>query len=422
MTTSVDQPPHKKSGWKKPVAYLMLPMVGASVALFGDHWLSSATTSITREQPAIAQVASGSAIAQVPSRSGALLSNTDPNFIVNAVDRVGPAVVRIDSSRTVKSQLPAIFRDPAFRQFFGADLPNQPRTRVERGQGSGFIIRSSGVILTNAHVVSGADTVKVKLKDGREYTGKVLGADPLTDVAVVKVEAANLPTVQVGNSESLKPGEWAIAIGNPLGLENTVTVGIISAIGRSSSDVRVPDKRVNFIQTDAAINPGNSGGPLLNQRGEVVGMNTAIIGGAQGLGFSIPINTAQRIADQLVAKGKVDHPYLGIRMAALSPELKERINSDAELKVKINEDKGVLIMGIMKNSPAAQAGLQLGDVIQKIDSTIVNTPDQIQQTVEKNTVGNTVQMELKRNGRSQTVAVRLGAFPVQTAQNEEMRR
>jgi S1-C subfamily serine protease len=415
MTTSLDQPAHKISRWKKPVAYLMLPLFGAGVALFGDHWLSSAGP----EQPTIAQMSnSGSAIAQVPSRSGALLTATDPNFIVNAVDRTGPAVVRIDSSRTVQSSVPAIFRDPAFRQFFGGNLPDQPRSRVERGQGSGFIIRSNGLILTNAHVVSGADTVKVKLKDGREYTGKVLGTDPLTDVAVVKVEAANLPTVQMGNSETLKPGEWAIAIGNPLGLENSVTVGIISATGRSSSDVRVPDKRVSFIQTDAAINPGNSGGPLLNQRGEVIGMNTAIIGGAQGLGFSIPISTAQRIANQLVAKGKVDHPYLGIRMAALSPELKQRINSDPESTLKVIEDKGVVIMGIMRNSPAAQAGLQLGDVIQKINSTPVMTPDQIQQTVEKSSVGGMVQVEVKRNGRSQTVGVRLGAFPVQTAQNE----
>jgi Do/DeqQ family serine protease len=414
MTTSVDQPSKSAFRWKKPVVYLMLPLLGASVALFGDHWLSSAT----KDQPAIAQVGSSNAIAQAPNRSSAILSATDPNFIVNAVDRVGPAVVRIDSSRTVQSRLPAIFRDPAFRQFFGGELPDQARTRVERGQGSGFIIRSNGLILTNAHVVSGADTVKVKLKDGREYTGKVLGTDPLTDVAVVKVEASNLPTVPLGNSETLRPGEWAIAIGNPLGLENSVTVGIISATGRRSSDVRVPDKRVNFIQTDAAINPGNSGGPLLNQRGEVIGMNTAIIGGAQGLGFSIPINTAQRISDQLVAKGKVDHPYLGIRMAALSPELKERINSDPETNLKISESRGVVIMGIMRNSPAAQAGLQLGDVIQKLNGTVVDTPDQVQQTVEKNAVGGTVQVELKRNGRSQTVAVRLGAFPTQTAQND----
>jgi S1-C subfamily serine protease len=259
----------------------------------------------------------------------------------------------------------------------------------------------------------------VKLKDGREYKGRVLGADPLTDVAVVKVEANNLPTIPMGNSETLRPGEWAIAIGNPLGLENSVTVGIISATGRSSADVRVPDKRVNFIQTDAAINPGNSGGPLLNQRGEVVGMNTAIIGGAQGLSFAIPINTAQRIADQLVATGKVDHPYLGVRMAALTPDLKQQINRDPESNIKVQVDKGVVIAGVMRNSPAARAGLQLGDVIQKLNGTPVTTPEQVQQTVEKGSVGGTVQVEVNRNGRSQTLAVQLGAFPTQTVQNNQ---
>lgn len=283
--------------WKKPILLLALPLVGAGGALFGEYIVTSRVT-----RSAIAQTTETPAVvAQTPSRSSAILNSTDPNFIVRAVDQVGPAVVRIDSSRTVRNRVPAVFQDPFFRRFFG-DVPNQPRTRVERGQGSGFIIRPDGLILTNAHVVSGADTVTVKMKDGREMQGKVMGTDSLTDVAVVKVQGANLPTVRLGNADQLKPGEWAIAIGNPLGLENTVTVGIISATGRSSSDVRVPDKRVDFIQTDAAINPGNSGGPLLNQRGEVIGMNTAIIGGAQGLGFAIPINTAQRIADQLVAR------------------------------------------------------------------------------------------------------------------------
>jgi S1-C subfamily serine protease len=267
--------------------------------------------------------------------------------------------------------------------------------------------------------VSGADTVTVTMKDGRELKGKVLGADSLTDVAVIKVEANNLPTVSLGNSERLKPGEWAIAIGNPLGLDNTVTVGIISATGRSSSEVRVPDKRVNFIQTDAAINPGNSGGPLLNQRGEVIGVNTAIIGGAQGLGFAIPINTAQRIADQLIAKGKVDHPYLGIRMASLTPELKQRINSDPESNLNIREDRGVVIVGVQRNSPAARAGIQLGDVIYKINGTAITTADQVQQAVEKASVGGTLQVEVKRNTQSLNLAVRLGAFPTQTAQNNE---
>src|SRR4028119_20504 len=223
--------------------------------------------------------------------------------------------------------MPDVFNDPFFRRFFGSRVPTEPDTRVERGTGSGFIISSNGQILTNAHVVAGADTVSVTLKDGRAFKGKVLGVDTVTDVAVVKIDAGNLPAVSLGNSDQLKPGEWAIAIGNPLGLDNTVTTGIISATGRTSSQVGVPDKRVQFIQTDAAINPGNSGGPLLNASGQVIGMNTAIIQRAQGLGFAIPINTAQRIANQLVTQGKVEHPYLGIQMVTLTPELKKNLNS-----------------------------------------------------------------------------------------------
>lgn len=403
---------------KKVATWLALPMFGAGIALAGESWL---TTQPQTTSQAIAQApAPAPQIAQ--SRSSAILSGNNPNFVVNAVDRVGPAVVRIDSARTVRTRLPAIFNDPMFRQFFGGAVPNGPSTRVERGQGSGFITSSNGLILTNAHVVSGADTVTVKLKDGRELQGKVLGSDSLTDVAVVKVEAQNLPTVNLGNSDRLKPGEWAIAIGNPLGLENTVTVGIISATGRSSADVRVPDKRVDFIQTDAAINPGNSGGPLLNQDGQVVGMNTAIIGGAQGLGFAIPINTAQRIADQLVATGKVDHPYVGIRMATLTDDLRQQINKDPESTINVQDKQGVLVLGIMRNSPAAKAGLKLGDVIRKINGQAVTSADSVQQAVEKGGVGNTIQMEVGRNGQTVNLAVRLDRFPTQTAQADDVER
>lgn len=399
------------------MAYLLLPLLGAGTALLGDHWLSSNTAST---QTAIAQTARPPAqtqLAQTPNRSSAILSSSDPNFVVNVVDRVGPAVVRIDSSRTVKNRRPAIFNDPFFRQFFG-DVPTGPSTRVERGTGSGFIIKNDGLILTNAHVVDGADTVIVTLKDQRELKGKVLGVDPLTDVAVIKVEASNLPTVSLGNSDQLRPGEWAIAIGNPLGLDNTVTVGIISGTGRTSSQIKAPDKRVSFIQTDAAINPGNSGGPLLNQRGEVIGMNTAIIGGAQGLGFAIPINTAQQISNQLVTTGKASHPYLGIRMTTLTPELRKQVNSDPEAGITVKEDSGVLVYRVMRGSPAAQAGLLPGDVIQKINGQPVKTADGVQQAVERSSVGGSLQVEFTRNGQTMTLAVRPGAFPTQTAQTE----
>jgi Do/DeqQ family serine protease len=421
MNTSTDRQVNSRKffwhgfSWKTPAIYLLLPFVGAGTALLGDYWLSSGIAN----HPAIAQTAAPeSLVAQVPSRGGALLSATDSNFVVNVVDRVGPAVVRIDSSRTVRTRTPAIFNDPFFRNFFGFDLPSGPSTRVERGTGSGFIVRPDGLILTNAHVVAEADTVMVALKDGRELKGRVLGADPLTDVAVIKIDATNLPTVTVGNSEQLRSGEWAIAIGNPLGLDNTVTVGIISATGRSSSQVRVPDKRVSFIQTDAAINPGNSGGPLLNQRGEVIGMNTAIIGGAQGLGFAIPINTAQRIADQLVAKGKVDHPYLGINMISLTPEIKRQINSDPEGDLTIQDDQGVLIARVMRNSPAARAGLRPGDVIRRINGQPVTKSEEVQRAVESVSIGGTLQLEVRRGGQTVNLAVQPGTFPTRTAGNE----
>ncbi len=206
---------------------------------------------------------------------------------------MGSAVVRIDSARTVTSQVPEEFSDPFLRRFFGDALP-QPEQRVERGSGSGFIINASGQILTNSHVVDGADQVTVTLKDGRSFDGKVLGEDGVTDVAVIQINAQSLPTLTLGNSSDLQPGEAVIAIGNPLGLNNTVTSGIISATDRSSTDIGASDKRVDYLQTDAAINPGNSGGPLLNARGEAIGMNTAIIQGAQGLGFAIPINTVKK--------------------------------------------------------------------------------------------------------------------------------
>ncbi|MER3433126.1 MAG: serine protease [Leptolyngbya sp. ERB_1_1] len=248
---------------KTSLASLSLVSIGAVSALVGTQIPSTRL----QTQPATAQVSNA----------------TDDNFVSNAVERTGGSVVRIDSTRersTVRGE------------------------QIQRGTGSGFILRSDGLIVTNAHVVSGADQVTVTLKNGQEYTGRVLGADRQSDVAVVKINANNLPAVAVGNSDQLRPGEWAIAIGNPLGLDNTVTVGIISGTERSASAFGLRSSQP-FIQTDAAINPGNSGGPLLNQSGQVIGINTAIIQGAQGIGFAIPINRAQQIANQLTAQAGI---------------------------------------------------------------------------------------------------------------------
>jgi len=340
-----------------------------------------------------------------------LASSGDPNFVVKVVQSAGSAVVRIDSSRTITSRLPEEFNDPLLRRFFGDTIPQQ-RQRVERGSGSGFIINSSGQILTNSHVVDGADRVTVTLKDGRTFDGKVLGEDAVTDVAVIKIDANNLPTVPVGNSDILQPGEAVIAIGNPLGLNNTVTSGIISATGRSGSDIGASDKRVDYIQTDAAINPGNSGGPLLNTRGQVVAMNTAIIRGAQGLGFAIPMNTVQRIAQELIAKGRVDHPYLGVQMVTLTPENKERLKNIAGDRLNLTADEGVLLVEIVPRSPAAAAGLRPGDVIKSINNQPVTKIEQVQKLVENSKIGSNLPIQVERNGQIVQLAVRPAPLPV----------
>ncbi|AHJ31652.1 trypsin-like peptidase domain-containing protein [Nodularia spumigena CS-584] len=338
-------------------------------------------------------------------------SGENPNFVVAVVQNVGDAVVRIDASRIVQSR--GVPTDPFLRRYFGNSQSSQP-PQIERGSGSGFIINSSGQILTNSHVVDGADAVTVTLKDGRTFDGRVLGEDPVTDVALIEIEANNLPVLPLGDSDVLQPGEAVIAIGNPLGLNNTVTSGIISATGRSGSDIGVSDKRVDFIQTDAAINPGNSGGPLLNSRGEVIGMNTAIIRGAQGLGFAIPINTVQRISQELITKGRVDHPYLGIQMVTLTPEIKATIKRNSGDRLNFTADQGVLLIDIVPRSPASIAGLKSGDLIQSINNQPVTKIEEVQKLVENSQIGIPLQIQVERNGQVIAIAVSPAPLPVQT--------
>ncbi|MCT7969388.1 trypsin-like peptidase domain-containing protein [Laspinema sp. D1] len=389
--------------------YLLLVVVGAGAAFMGDRWLrTNGPLSLNSLDPRSPSVTTPD---DAPLPGGVLSLPVNSNFIVEAVEKVGPAVVRIDAARTVTQDIPDAFRDPFFRRFFG-QAPMEPQQRVERGTGSGFIISDDGQILTNAHVINGADTVSVVLRDGRSFEGTVLGEDPISDVAVVKIEATALPKATLGNSEQLQPGEWAIAIGNPLGLDNSVTAGIVSATGRSSRDVGVPDKRVGFIQTDAAINPGNSGGPLLNARGEVIGMNTAIISGAQGLGFAIPIQTAQAIAQQLITTGKVQHPFLGIEMVTITPELQQELNTDPNSPMQLSVDNGVLIVRVSPNSPAERAGLREGDVIQRMEDQAIAQSDAVQQIVQGSQVGNSLKLQINRDGQILNITVEPGEMPV----------
>jgi S1-C subfamily serine protease len=323
------------------------------------------------------------------------------NFITAAVEKVGPAVVKVDAVHVVS-------QNPLVKKFLG-DLSSEER--VEKGTGSGFILSADGKIVTNAHVVEGVERVKVTLKSGKVLEGKVVGVDRVTDVAVVQVNAQNLPTVTLGNSDKLVQGEWAIAIGNPLGLDNTVTVGIISATGRSSSQVGIPDKRVSFIQTDAAINPGNSGGPLLNARGEVIGINTAIRANAQGLGFAIPIQTANRITTQLFATGKVQHPYLGVQMIPLTAELKAGIAKEPTLRSKVTAEHGAVVMEVMPSSPAESGGIEPGDVIVKVAEQSIHTPNDVQQQVEASKIGENLKLVVDRQGQVRSLDIKPSVFP-----------
>ncbi|MDB9453110.1 MAG: HhoA/HhoB/HtrA family serine endopeptidase [Dolichospermum sp.] len=344
-------------------------------------------------------------VAQKPSSAAAAIGGH--SFVTTAVNRVGQAVVRIDTERTITRRNDPFMEDPFFRRFFGDSFPQQSPTEQLRGLGSGFIIDKSGVILTNAHVVDKADKVTVRLKDGRTFEGKVRGIDEVTDLAVVKINAGNdLPVAPLGSSRNVQVGDWAIAVGNPLGFDNTVTLGIVSTLKRSSAQVGISDKRLDFIQTDAAINPGNSGGPLLNGLGEVIGINTAIRADAMGIGFAIPIDKAKAIATQLQRNGKVAHPYLGVQMVTLTPELAKQNNSDPNSMFTIPEVKGVLVLRVVPNSPAAISGIRRGDVIVQIDNKAITSAEQLQSIVEDSTLGQALQVKVQRGNQTQILSVR----------------
>lgn len=311
--------------------------------------------------------------------------------------------MRIDTEKTIASQAEPLFEDPFFREFFGDRFGAQiPRERQVRGQGSGFITQKDGIILTNAHVVSGADRVTVTLKDGREFAAVVQGTDEVTDLAVVKIEnpAGDLPIATLGNSAQVQVGDWAIAVGNPVGLNNTVTLGIISTLTRSSAQVGIPDKRIDFLQTDAAINPGNSGGPLLNEQGEVIGINTAIRPDANGIGFAIPIDQAKTITNTLAMGKQVPHPYIGVQMRTMTPELARQNNSNPNSPFSLPEVEGVLIVRVLPNTPAEAAGLRLGDVITAIDSQTINDAGQLQSIVDGSGLNKSLQLNIIRGDRA----------------------
>lgn len=348
-------------------------------------------------------------LAQTPPDVQSPASLAPRSFVATAVEQVGSAVVRIDTEKTIVRETPDLFfDDPFFRGFMGPNgFPSYPQEQLLRGQGSGFIISEDGDVLTNSHVVNGADRVTVTLKDGRSFEGTVEGEDSVTDLAVVKINAGNepLPIATLGNSDDVQVGDWAIAVGNPLGLDNTVTLGIVSTLKRSSASVGIPDKRLDFIQTDAAINPGNSGGPLLNQNGQVIGINTAIRADAMGIGFAIPINKAKEIKDQLVRGETIAHPYLGVQIATLTPDIARRNNEDPNAGILLPEVEGVLVIRVIPKTPADEAGLRRGDIVLEIDGQPITSADVLQRRVEDSKVGQTLRLKVQRGNQIEQLRV-----------------
>ncbi len=317
------------------------------------------------------------------------------SFVSEAVTRTGPAVVTLETQRTYTTRgnpglPPGLLFDPSFRRFFGLQISPSPRRRVERSHGSGVIFDSEGLVLTNAHVVEKTDRLTVGLSDGRRVQGRVVGLDALTDLAVIRLNGPGpWPKAPLGDSDKLLVGDWAIAVGNPFGLENTVTLGIISNLNRNVSQLGISGKRLDLIQTDAAINPGNSGGPLLNSEGEVIGINTLVRSGpGAGLGFAIPINRARTIAKQLVDKGRASHPMVGIGLGPVSSK---------------QPGKGLLpgaeITYVVPRGPADNGGMRVGDVIVSIAREQMKGPADVVAAINSHGVGTPLSFGIKRNRR-----------------------
>ncbi|KAA3621585.1 MAG: DegQ family serine endoprotease [Proteobacteria bacterium] len=327
----------------------------------------------------------------------------------SVAEKVSPAVVfiSVEKMENVRSREGFPFDDEFFRRFFDQPMPDrfrgESRQRRVRGQGSGFIVSSDGYILTNNHVVGDADEVIVQLQDGREFKARQIGSDERSDVAVIKVDADNLPVLELGDSEQLQVGEWVLAIGSPFGLSHTLTAGIVSAKGRSS--VGITDYE-NFIQTDAAINPGNSGGPLVDLNGQAVGMNTAIFsrsGGYMGIGFAIPINMVRNIMDQLIDTGQVTRGFLGILIQDLTQDLAESFGLDNR--------NGVLIAGVTDGSPAERGGLKQGDIVVEFDGRDVTEVGSFRNRVSMVTPGTKVKMTVVRDGEQVDLEIEVGTLP-----------
>ena len=353
----------------------------------------------------------GSVTAETEQTDSYLALEAFSNSIADIAERVGPAVVNIDTVRMVETQFPS-FEDPIFKRFFGGESEEFRKIIPQKGTGSGFIINQEGYVLTNEHVVRKADKIKITLSDGREFDGEVIGSDVTSDMAIVKINADHLPTVTLGDSDKLRVGQIVIAIGNPYGLQQTVTMGVVSAKGRSIPAGTGGRIYRNFIQTDTAINPGNSGGPLLNIKGEVVGINTAIIPYAQGIGFAIPISIAKKNIDDLINLGKVRRSWLGVYIQEVTPEIAKQFG--------LPEDaKGVLVGDVVKDSPAEESGIKRGDIIIKVNDEEVDSPGELQDKIRDIDIGEKADIEVVQDGKIINFIIKIGEMPTVEEEGSE---
>jgi serine protease Do len=364
---------------------VLLLAVALSIAFTGEGQIFSAGSGIA---------ATGSA----KSAGGDVYSS---NPVARIARECSPAVVNIDTETLVTRNLNPFANDPFFKEFFGREFERFNRTVPMRGKGSGFIVDKDGYIMTNNHVVEGADKITVTLLDGRHFEASLVGKDPTFDLAVVQIKAEKLPVLLLGDSDAAEVGEWVVAIGNPLGFENTVTAGVISGKNRTlqAADVNFQ----GFMQTDAAINPGNSGGPLINLNGEVVAINTAIVPYAQGIGFAVPVNMAKQVMEDLIKFGEVKRGWLGVSLQTLTPGFAETYGIPA--------DEGAIISGVMPGSPAEDAGMQRGDVIITIDAKAMKSSQDVVFAIRNKLMGDKVSVEVYRDGKKRRMNVKLGEIP-----------
>jgi Do/DeqQ family serine protease len=345
--------------------------------------------------------ASSAPLVQQAPTAGPLPSAAAPGSYSEAVRRATPSVVNIFTSKEVQAPRHPLLNDPVFRRFFGDQLPDE--TQRASSLGSGVIVGSSGYVLTNHHVVEAADEIEVALPDGKKLLAKVVGNDPETDLAVLRVDADNLPAITFGSSDALRVGDVVLAIGNPFGVGQTVTSGIVSALGRTGLGINTFE---NFIQTDAAINPGNSGGALIDAGGNLIGINTAIFsrsGGSMGIGFAIPVSTAKMVLEQIVKTGGVTRGWIGVEVQELSPQAAESF--------KLGDTRGALIAGVLRGGPADKAGVKPGDVLYEVGGKPVVDPTTMLNVVAALAPGTSAHMKLKRKGQDVDADVTVGRRP-----------